>query len=277
MSQVTGVQASGTILDEIVAWKRVEVARRAAERPLAELQQAAAAAARPPRDFVAALREPGVSLIAEVKRASPSAGPLRPGLDPAALAAEYAAANAAALSVLTDARYFQGSLDDLRAARAAVSLPVLRKDFVVSPYQVYGARAAGADAVLLIVAVLDDPALDALHRLAQALGMAALVEVHDEAELRRALAIGPRVVGVNNRDLHTFRVDLGTTARLRVRIPDEVLLVAESGVHSPADVARLAAIGADAMLVGEALVRAVCPGEVARELVGAGRGERQGK
>ena len=276
MSQVKGVQASGTILDEIVAWKRVEVARCAEERPLTELQEAVAAAL-PPRDWIGALRGPGVSLIAEVKRASPSAGPLRPGLDPAALAAEYEEAGAAALSVLTDARYFQGSLDDLRAARAAVSLPVLRKDFIVSPYQVYEGRAAGADAVLLIVAVLDDEALDALHRLAQALGMAALVEVHDEAELRRALAIGPRAVGVNNRDLHTFRVDVGTTARLRVRIPDEVVLVAESGVHSPADVARLAAIGADAMLVGEALVRAVRPGDVAREFIRAGLREGQGE
>ena len=275
MGQVKGVQASGTILDEIVAWKRVEVARRVEERPLEDVQQAAVAAP-PPRDFVAALRGPGVSLIAEVKRASPSAGPLRPGLDPAELAAEYEAAGAAALSVLTDARYFQGSLDDLRAARTAASLPVLRKDFTLSSYQVYEARAAGADAVLLIVAVLDDEALDGLHRLAQGLGIAALVEVHDEAELRRALAIGPRAVGVNNRDLHTFRVDLDTTARLRARIPREIVLVAESGVRAPADVARLAAIGADAMLVGEALVRAERPGEAARALVRAGRGKGQG-
>jgi indole-3-glycerol phosphate synthase len=276
VGQVKGVQASGTILDEIVAWKRVEVARRAEERALEDVQQATAAAP-PPRDWIGVLRALGVSLIAEVKRASPSAGPLRPGLDPAALAVEYAEAGAAALSVLTDARYFQGSLDDLRAARTAVSLPVLRKDFVVSPYQVYEARAAGADAVLLIVAVLDDEVLDALHRLAQALGMAALVEVHDEAELRRALAIGPRAVGVNNRDLRTFRVDLDTTARLRACIPREVVLVAESGVHSPADVARLAAIGVDAMLVGEALVRAERPGEVAREFIGAGLREGQGE
>jgi len=275
VGQVKGVQASGTILDEIVAWKRVEVARRVEERPLEDVQQAAVAAP-PPRDFVAALRGPGVSLIAEVKRASPSAGPLRPGLDPAELAAEYEAAGAAALSVLTDARYFQGSLDDLRAARTAASLPVLRKDFTLSSYQVYEARAAGADAVLLIVAVLDDEALDGLHRLAQGLGIAALVEVHDEAELRRALAIGPRAVGVNNRDLHTFRVDLDTTARLRARIPREIVLVAESGVRAPADVARLAAIGADAMLVGEALVRAERPGEAARALVRAGRGKGQG-
>ncbi len=269
-----GVQATGTILDEIVAWKRVELERRMADRSLEKLRQAAVRAA-PPRDWIGALRGPGVSLIAEVKRASPSAGLLRPGLDPAALAAEYEQAGAAALSVLTDARYFQGDLDDLRAARAAVSLPVLRKDFVISPYQVYEARAAGADAVLLIVAVLDDGALEDLHHLANALGMAALVEVHDEAELRRALAIAPAVVGVNNRDLRTFRVDVDTTARLRAQIPDKVVLVAESGVGTPADVMRLAAIGVDAMLVGEALVRATRPGQVARKLVQAGRGKRQ--
>jgi len=275
VSHVERTHATGTILDEIVAWKRVEVARQARDRPLEALQKTAASAP-PPRDWIGALRQPGVSLIAEVKRASPSAGVLRPGLDPAALAAAYAAGGAAALSVLTDARYFQGSLDDLRAARVATPLPVLRKDFTVSSYQLYEARAAGADAVLLIVAALDDETLAALHRLAQALGMAALVEVHDEDELQRALAIEPRVIGVNNRDLHTFQVDLATTARLRPRIPDEVVLVAESGVHAPADVVRLAEMGADAMLVGEALVRAARPGEKARELVEAGRSERLG-
>jgi indole-3-glycerol phosphate synthase len=262
--------ATGTILDEIVAWKRVEVAQQVRERPLGAVQEAAATAP-PPRDWIGALRQPGVSLIAEVKRASPSAGLLRPGLDPAALAAEYAAGGAAALSVLTDARYFQGSLDDLRAARAAAALPVLRKDFTVSSYQLYEARAAGADAVLLIVAVLGDEALTELHQLAQALGMAALVEVHGEAELERALALQPRVIGVNNRDLHTFQVDLRTMARLHSRIPDEVVLVAESGVHVPADVAQLADMGADAMLVGEALVRTARPRDKARELVEAGQ------
>jgi indole-3-glycerol phosphate synthase len=267
--------ASGTILDEIVAWKRVEIAQQACDRPLGALQEAAASAPAP-RDWIGALRQPGVSLIAEVKRASPSAGVLRPGLDPAALAAEYAAGGAAALSVLTDTRYFRGSLDDLRAARVATALPVLRKDFVVSSYQLYEARAASADAVLLIVAVLDDEALAALHGLAQALGMAALVEVHDEDELQRALAIEPCVIGVNNRDLHTFQVDLGTTARLRSRIPDEIVLVSESGVHTPADVAQLADMGADAMLVGEALVRAAQPGEKVRQLVAAGQGKVRG-
>jgi indole-3-glycerol phosphate synthase len=266
---------TGTILDEIVAWKRVEVARQARDRALEAVREAAASAP-VPRDWIGALRRPGVSLIAEVKRASPSAGALRPGVDSAALAAEYAAGGAAALSVLTDARYFRGSLDDLCAARAATSLPALRKDFTVSSYQLYEARAAGADAVLLIVAVLDDEALAELYKLAQALGMAALVEVHNEAELRRALAIEPRVVGVNNRDLHTFQVDLATTARLRPCIPGEVVLVAESGVHVPADVAQLAEIGADAMLVGEALVRAAQPRDKARQLVAAGRQKVEG-
>jgi indole-3-glycerol phosphate synthase len=273
MSHVEGVHATGTILDEIVAWKRVEVARQARDRPLEALREAVASAP-VPRDWAGALRQPGVSLIAEVKRASPSAGVLRPGLDPAALAAEYAVGGAAALSVLTDARYFQGSLDDLRAARATVSLPVLRKDFTISSYQLYEARAAGADAVLLIAAVLDDESLAELYYLAQALEMAALVEVHDEDELFRALAIEPRVIGVNNRDLRTFQVDLRTTARLRSQIPDEIVLVAESGVHAPADVAQLADMGADAMLVGEALVRAARPSEKARELVEAGWSER---
>jgi indole-3-glycerol phosphate synthase len=269
-----GVQSTGTILDEIVAWKRVELGRQMARRPLSALCQAAVGAPRP-RDWIGALRVPGVSLIAEVKRASPSAGVLRAGLDPAALAAEYERAGAAALSVLTDARYFQGSLDDLCAVRAAVSLPVLRKDFIISDYQVHEARAAGADAVLLIAAILDNEALVRLYDLAGALGMAALVEVHDELELRRALAVEPAAVGINNRDLHSFRVDLDTTARLRAQVPAGTVLVAESGIGTPADVARLAAMGVDAMLVGEALVRARRPGTAAHKLVMAGQGERQ--
>jgi indole-3-glycerol phosphate synthase len=272
---VSRLQTTGTILDEIVASKQVELERRLAERPLDTVRRAAASAT-PSRDWIAALRAPGVSLIAEVKRASPSAGLLRAGLDPASLAVEYEQNGAAALSVLTDARYFQGSLDDLCAARAAVSLPVLRKDFTVSAYQVYEARAAGADAVLLIVAVLDDGALERLYGVARSLGMAALVEVHDEGELRRALAIEPSVIGINNRDLHTFRVDLDTTAQLRALVPDDVVLVAESGVGTPADVACLAAVGVDAMLVGEALVRAARPGAAARVLVSAGWSQGQG-
>jgi len=261
-----------TILDEIVAHKRVELAQRKRQCSL-DVVQAEAARAAPPRDLAAALCLPGVSLIAEVKRASPSKGPIRPHLEPGDVAWTYQDGGAAAISVLTDKRYFQGSLDDLRAVRHSVDLPLLRKEFIVDPYQVYEARAAGADAVLLIVAALSDADLAALHRLVCSLGMAALVEVHDEGELRRALAVQPRIVGVNNRDLRTFTVDLGTTARLRPLVPAGVALVAESGIRDRADVARLAAIGADAMLVGEALLRAECIADKVRELTAAGSGE----
>jgi indole-3-glycerol phosphate synthase len=262
---------TGTILDEIVDWKRREVARRKRALSLADIQ-ADIARAPTPRSLVDALRRPGVSLVAEIKRASPSKGLLRPDLDPAALAREYEANGASAISVLTDEHFFQGRLAHLRAVRREVPrVPVLRKDFVLEAYQVFEARAAGADAVLLIVAALSDDELRSLYRLARCLGMAALVEVHDEAELARALAIEPRIVGVNNRDLRTFQVDLETTARLRALVPDDVVLVAESGVHTPDDVARLAAMGADAMLVGEALVRAQDVGGKVRELVGVRR------
>jgi indole-3-glycerol phosphate synthase len=207
-------------------------------------------------------------LIAEIKRASPSKGSLRPDLDPVALAREYERCGAAAISVLTDEQFFQGSLDDLRVVRKKVNLPVLRKDFVLDPYQVYQARAAGADAILLIVAALSDDALQTLHRLSADLGMAALVEVHNVAELERALKIGPRIVGVNNRDLRTFEVDLETTARLRPLLAAGVTLVSESGIQSQADVARIESFGADAILVGEALVRAQDVGGKIEELMG---------
>ena len=253
-----------TILREILDRKREEVARRRREVPLARLR-AEAAQAPPPRDFVAALSGPNLALIAEVKRASPSKGLLRADFDPVDLARRYEANGAAAISVLTDGPFFGGSLEHLRAVRRRVRLPLLRKDFILDPYQVYEARAAGADALLLIVAALDDATLQALYRLTRRLGMAALVEVHDEAELARALRIGPRLIGVNNRDLRTFRVDLGTTARLRPQVPRGVLLVAESGIRGRSDAEGLAAAGADAILVGEALVRAADPGRKARE------------
>jgi indole-3-glycerol phosphate synthase len=185
-----------------------------------------------------------------------------------ALAREYERCGAAAISVLTDEQFFQGSLDDLRVVRKKVNLPVLRKDFVLDPYQVYQARAAGADAILLIVAALSDDALQTLHRLSADLGMAALVEVHNVAELERALKIGPRIVGVNNRDLRTFEVDLETTARLRPLLAAGVTLVSESGIQSQADVARIESFGADAILVGEALVRAQDVGGKIEELMG---------
>ncbi|RMH20742.1 MAG: indole-3-glycerol phosphate synthase TrpC, partial [Gemmatimonadetes bacterium] len=212
------------------------------------------------RDFAAALgagrRGPGeVSVIAEVKRRSPGAGAIRPDLDPVALAARYVAAGAAAVSVLTDREYFAGSLDDLVAVRARVDVPVLRKDFVIDPLQVYEARAAGADAVLLIVRILDDEALAELHGLAVSLGLGVLVEAHDAEEVERALAAGARVVGVNNRDLSTFRTDLSTTLALAGRVPADRVLVAESGIAGGDDVERLGAAGVDAVLVGEWLLR----------------------
>jgi indole-3-glycerol phosphate synthase len=252
-----------TFLDTIIAHKRAEVALQKQTQPL-DAWRAEAEAAPPPRNFLAALRAPGVSLIAEVKKASPSKGLLCPDFDPVRLARAYAANGAAAISVLTDERFFQGSLDDLRAVREVVDVPVLRKDFVVDAYQVYEARAAGADAVLLIVAALEDERLHALHALIGELGMTALVEVHNAAEVERALALQPRLIGVNNRDLRTFHVTLDTTAALRPRVPEGVILVAESGIHTPEDVTRLAALGVDAMLVGEALVTARDVGEKVR-------------
>jgi indole-3-glycerol phosphate synthase len=254
-----------TILDEIIAHKREEVARQKQANPL-DAWRAEAESAAPPRDLLTALRGPGVSLIAEVKKASPSKGLLCPDFDPVALARTYAANGAVAISVLTDAHFFQGSLDDLHAVRAAVDVPVLRKDFVVDAYQIYEARAADADAVLLIVAALDDATLHDLYALIRQLNMAALVEVHNAAELERALAIEPHIIGVNNRDLRTFHVTLDTTAALRPRIPADVVVVAESGIHTPEDVARLASLNVDAMLVGEALVTAENVGEKVRSL-----------
>lgn len=259
--------APSGILERIVSWKREEVANRKKSCP-PEVVQAEATAAPPPRDFAAALRAPGISLIAEIKRASPSKGVLCPHLDAPALARRYEAYGAAAISVLTDEHFFRGSLEDLRAVRQSVTIPVLRKDFVLDPYQVYEARAAGADAVLLIVAVLDDVTLQELHELTYALGMAALVEVHNASELERALRIGPHIIGINNRDLRTFEVSLETTERLRPLIPQDILVVAESGIHHRADVARLRAIGVDGVLVGEALVQAADFGAKVEELIG---------
>jgi indole-3-glycerol phosphate synthase len=263
---------TGTILDKIVDHKRRELIECKQARPLKALETKARAAP-PPRETVAALRTPGVSLIAEIKRASPSKGLLHPDLDPAEWARTYVEGGAAAISVLTDQRFFQGSLDDLCLVRQAVDVPVLRKDFVIEPYQVYEARAAGADLILLIVAILCDQDLTTLYRLVRDLGMSALIEVHDERELARALAVGPRIVGINNRDLHTFTVDLGTTERLQDLVPDDVVLVSESGVHTRSDVERLAALGADAMLVGESLVKAQDVSAHVGELVNAGKKE----
>ena len=243
------------ILDTILQHKERELAERQAAAPLRDLEQRAQAAA-PPRDFAAALREDGIRLIAEIKRASPSKGVFAPDLDPATLAKTYADNGASALSVLTDERFFQGSLGDLSSARAAVAVPALRKDFTTDKYHIVEARAAGADAVLLIVAALPQPRLNALLRCAGDWGLAAIVEVHTAEETARALDVDAAIIGINNRNLHTFETTLQTTAELRALIPSDRLVISESGIHTPADVASLHAWGVDAMLIGEALVTA---------------------
>jgi indole-3-glycerol phosphate synthase len=244
-----------TVLDKIVATKRTEVARAKAEIPLEMLEQRLADAP-PVRDFFAALTEPiEISLIAEVKKASPSKGVIREGFHPVEIAKTYEQHGAACLSVLTDVEYFQGSLDYLRAVRAAVGLPVLRKDFVIDPYQVVEARTAGADAVLLIAECLDDETLQSLHERIIGLGMTPLVELYDPANLPRVVGIGARLIGVNNRNLHTFEVDIEHTLRLREQIPADRAVVGESGIRTRQDVERLQSAGVAAMLVGETLMR----------------------
>ncbi|MEU2349370.1 indole-3-glycerol phosphate synthase TrpC [Modestobacter sp. NPDC049651] len=258
-----------SVLDEIVAGVREDVAARQALRPLADVQ-AAAQDARPALDALAALRAPGVGVIAEVKRRSPSKGALAEITDPAALAAQYAAGGARVISVLTEGRRFGGSHADLAAVRAAVDVPVLNKDFVVSSYQVHEARAFGADLVLLIVAALEQPVLTGLLERVESLGMTALVEVHSEAEADRALAAGASVIGVNARDLTTLSVDRSTFERIAPGLPSEVVKIAESGVRGPHDLISYAAAGADAVLVGEGLVTAGDARQAVADLVTAG-------
>ncbi len=276
-SRLQRLRAQGKLLDEIMAWKREEVAKTKRERPLAELRALATTVPKP-LDFAAALRQPGVSLIAEVKRASPSRGLLCHDFDPEVLARTYVKNGAAAISVLTDARFFQGNLEHLALVKETVTalgkpVPVLRKDFIFDPYQIWEARVAGADAILLIVAVLGDNALRALLAETRKLGMEALVEVHNEQELARALTAGAKIIGINNRDLRTFTVDLRVTERLRPLIPPDIIVVSESGVHTPEDVKRLAELKVDAILVGESLVRAKpeTRAQKVRELVAAGQ------
>ncbi len=250
-----------SVLDDILAGVRADLADREARTPRAALERALMAAA-PPVDAELALRSaPGLAVIAEVKRASPSRGDLAPITDPGALAAEYAAGGATAVSVLTESRRFGGCLEDLAAVRRAVRVPLLRKDFIVEPYQVTEARAWGADLILLIVAALSQAQLVALREQAESLGMTALVEVHDEAETQRALDSGARVLGVNARNLKTLEVDRSTFARLRPHVPDEVVTIAESGVRGLQDVREYAAAGARGVLVGEALVTGGRPRE----------------
>jgi indole-3-glycerol phosphate synthase len=258
-----------SVLDEIIAGVREDLAARMAAVPFAELRERAARAA-PPRDVLAALGRDGVSVIAEVKRASPSRGALATIADPAELAARYVAGGAAVVSVLTESRRFGGSLADLDAVRARVEVPLLRKDFVVDPYQVWEARAHGADLVLLIATALAQPELMALLERTESLGMTPLVEVHDESEAARAAAAGARLVGVNARDLRTLEVDRDVFARLAPLLPADVLRVAESGVRGPDDVRRLAEAGAAAVLVGEGLVTSGDPTSAVAALVEAG-------
>jgi indole-3-glycerol phosphate synthase len=261
-----------TVLDEIIDGVREDLAARVARMPLDELKVLVGRVA-PARDAYSTLSiGGGVKVIAEIKRSSPSKGSLAPIADAAGLAADYAAGGASVISVLTERRRFGGSLEDLAAVRLAVDIPVLRKDFIVTPYQLWESRAYGADVVLLIVAALDQPTLRELRVGAESLGMTVLVEVHGEDEVDRAVEAGARVIGVNARNLKSLDVDRGTFGRLAPHIPLGIVIVAESGVRGPADVLEYARAGADAVLVGEALVTGGRPRESVAELVAAGAG-----
>ena len=267
-----------TILAKIVEEKRRELALLPPHSVGADDLRAALKARGPARDFLTALRKPksgSVALIAEVKRASPSAGMIRPDFDPVAIAKQFELAGADCLSVLTDEKFFQGSLKFLKEIRQAIELPLLRKDFIIDSRQILQAIQWGTDAILLIAAILTDEQLNDFHRLATGAGLAALVEVHDEIELERALAIDAELIGVNNRDLKSFNVDLSTTERLAARLHSSrpntrssIILVAESGIHARTDVERLARSGANAILVGEALMKHGDPKAKVREFLG---------
>ena len=257
-----------TYLDELLTLRRAAVERRKRERPLAEMQRVALARDER-RDFAAALRSGSPAIVAEFKRASPSAGAINTQAHPAAVAAAYERGGAAALSVLTEPDRFRGSFDDLGSARAATSLPVLCKDFVVDAYQVWEAAALGADAVLLIAAALDDDQVRALLELAANLRLTPLVEVHDAGEIERAVRAGARTIGINNRDLRSFAVDTSTALRLRPSIADGTTVVAESGYKTAADVAACARAGIHAVLVGESLMRDGDPERALARLRGA--------
>jgi indole-3-glycerol phosphate synthase len=288
MSVSRQIRERGKILDEIMRYHREQLPKIKRDVPLSTVQ-ALATVAPPPLDFYAALRAPGVSLIAECKKASPSKGLLVPHYDPVALAESYVRGGARAISVLTDGRHFQGSLADLRDVkeytqaelknlvtdrydpRSDNGIPVLRKDFIFDPYQVYEARAAGADALLLIAAVLSASQIEELMGLTHKLGMNVLLEVHSEAELATVLPLKPRIIGINNRNLQTFEVDFDNTARLRALIPADVVTVGESGLKSAENVHTMRDIGVDAILVGETLVKSRDPQAMAQRLATAGR------
>lgn len=261
--------SSATVLDSIIEGVRADVAAREALISLTDIK-ARAKDAPPPLDVMAALREPGIAVIAEIKRASPSRGALANIADPADLARAYEDGGARVISVLTEQRRFNGSLDDLDTVRAAVSIPVLRKDFIVKPYQIHEARAHGADMLLLIVAALEQPVLESLLERTESLGMTALVEVHTEAEADRALQAGATVIGVNARDLKTMTVDRDCFGRIAPGLPSNVIRVAESGVRGTADLLAYAGAGADAVLVGEGVVTSGDPRSAVADLVTAG-------
>lgn len=273
----------GKILDEIMGYHREQLPKIMRDVPLEDVRAFARMAGQTV-SLKEALARPGVGLIAECKKASPSKGLLVPHYNAVELARTYVQNGASAVSVLTDARHFQGTLEDLRDVGEALQrlrspltrqrVPVLRKDFIFHPYQVYEARAAGADAVLLIMAVLSDHDARELLALVHELGMEALVEAHDEEELARALALPVGVVGINNRNLQTFEVDLATTVRLRPQVPEGIRVVAESGIRTPEDVATVAAAGVDGVLVGESLVTSKNPANAVRKLVEAGKSAR---
>ena len=258
------------ILEKILAVKREEVAAGQARLSLEELKSRCADLPAP-RDFAGALKRRAAAsadaVIAEIKRASPSAGLIREDFDPAAIARSYEQGGATCLSVLTDEPFFQGHADYLAAARESCALPVLRKDFIIDPWQVWETRAMGADALLLIVAALDDAALAGLSDLGHELGLSVLVEVHDEAELERALAVPGDLVGINNRDLHRFVTDLDTSRRLAPRVPEDRLVISESGIHTPSDIARLRGGGIAAFLIGESFMRQADPGKALQTLI----------
>ena len=245
---------TGSVLDKIIENKVLEV-KASKQATALRIVRDLAETALPAKDFIDALRKDTVALIAEVKKASPSKGVLIENFDPLALAKTYAENGASAISVLTDEQFFQGKLDYLKLISDSATIPTLRKDFIIDPYQVYEARMVGASAVLLIVSALEDTQLSDLHSLINELGMSALVEVHNEAELERAMSINAPLIGVNNRDLKTFDVDLGTTERIAKLVPDSVTLIAESGLKSGTDVAKMGTIGAHAVLIGEGIVK----------------------
>ncbi|MEM6798225.1 MAG: indole-3-glycerol phosphate synthase TrpC [Planctomycetota bacterium] len=257
-----------TILDKIVATKRTEIEQAKAARPEADLR-AMIADTSPPRDFFGALSRDGIQLIAEVKKASPSAGLIREDFDPVAIARTYEGHGAACISVLTDEHYFQGRLDFLRDVRSAVGIPCLRKDFILDTHQLLEARAVGADAVLLIAECLAPAELARLHAEAVELGLTPLVELYEPENLPAVFDAGAKLIGVNNRDLRTFEVDLNHTIELRQQVPNQCVLVGESGIKTHADVQRLAAAGVDAILVGESLMREPDIGAAVKALMGA--------